>query len=296
MTMGTPIRADAFIEEQLTSRLRAIERLFDADCMAYIGGLVFGVDDAFRDVIEKRRSQDSNRNSLAFILTTGGGYIEVVQRIAETLRYHYETVEFIIPNRAFSAGTVLAMSGDAIHMDYYSRLGPIDPQVESLNGESVPALGYLMKWEQLLQKAQNGSLTIAEANLMIEGFDQAELYMYEQARELTITLLKEWLVQYKFKNWTVTRTNKSPVTDEMKQDRANQIARQLNDTDRWHSHGYGISMDILDKELNLVIDDFGAEEERNEAIKTYYGLLEDYVNRTGRNMVLHIPDEYLVLN
>jgi len=34
--------------------------------------------------------------------------------------------------------------------------------------------------------------------ILIQGFDQGELYYYEQARELSIALLKEWLVKYKF--------------------------------------------------------------------------------------------------
>ena len=60
--------------------------------------------------------------------------MDVVQRVVDTLRRHYNLVDFIIPNYAYSAGTVLAMSGDAIHMDYYSRLGPIDPQIETERG------------------------------------------------------------------------------------------------------------------------------------------------------------------
>ena len=64
----------------------------------------------------------------------------------------------------------------------------------------VPALGYLIQWERLLEKARSGNITLPEVQLMIEGFDQAELFQYEQAKELSISLLEEWLVKYKFKN------------------------------------------------------------------------------------------------
>lgn len=119
------------------------------------------------------------------ILETEGGYIEVAQRIAETLRHHYKRVEFVVPNFAMSAGTVLVMSGDAIHMDYFSILGPIDPQVDNVNGQQVPALGYLVQYDRLLKKAQQGTLNTAEITFLIEKFDPAELYRYEQARELS---------------------------------------------------------------------------------------------------------------
>ena len=79
----------------------------------------------------------------------------------EILRAHYRSVFFVVPDFAMSAGTILCMSGDRIYMDYSSSLGPIDPQVH--NGkEWVPALGYLDKVEQLLEKARKGTLTNAD--------------------------------------------------------------------------------------------------------------------------------------
>ena len=108
-------------------------------------------------------------------MSTAGGFIEVVERVVGTMRYNYQQVEFIIPDVAYSAGTVLALSGDAIHMDYYSRLGPIDPQVTLDNGRSVPALGYLARYEALLERAREGDLTGAEVAMLL-NFDQAELF------------------------------------------------------------------------------------------------------------------------
>ena len=51
-----------------------------------------------------------------------------VERTVGIIRQHYFQVDFIIPDKAMSAGTVCALSGDNIYMDYYSQLGPIDPQ------------------------------------------------------------------------------------------------------------------------------------------------------------------------
>lgn len=100
---------------------------------------------SIRAAVEDLRQREERPHRLAVLLTTSGGLIETVQRIVETLRHHYDHVSFVIPNFALSAGTVLAMSGDEIYMDYYSRLGPIDPQVQTVRGRQVPALGYLVK-------------------------------------------------------------------------------------------------------------------------------------------------------
>ena len=93
------------------------------------------------------------KNKLAVILETDGGYIEVVERIVKTLRHHYNNVEFVVPNFAMSAGAVLVMSGDAIHMDYFSTLGPIDPQISNTSGKQVSALGYLIQMAYCFESA-----------------------------------------------------------------------------------------------------------------------------------------------
>ena len=64
-----------------------------------------------------------------------------------------------------SAGTVLAMSGDEILMDYHSCLGPIDPQLER-DDHLVPALSYLAQYEHLIEKSMNGALSTAELVLL----------------------------------------------------------------------------------------------------------------------------------
>jgi len=218
--------------------------------------------------------------------------MEPVQRMVDTLRRHYQVVDFIIPNYAYSAGTIFAMSGDAIYMDYYSRLGPIDPQMEGSTGQMVSALGQLERYNDLIAKAQNGTITAAEVQLLIDGFDQAELYHYEQARELSIQFLKEWLVKYKFKNWTVTATRKTPVTQQMKEERAAFIGMELNNTKKWHSHGYGISMDVLQNDLKLLIDDYGADRDLSDRIRAYHNLFADYMGVRNARGVIHIPGDY----
>jgi len=177
-------------------------------------------------------------------------------------------------------------------MDYYSRLGPIDPQIRSSKGRMVSALGHLEKFNALIEKANKGRISAAEVQLLIDGFDQGELYDYEQARDLSIAALEDWLVKYKFKNWNKTETRKRTVTKRMKKARASQIGKQLNDTKKWHSHGYGISMEVLRNDLKLKIDDFGEDENTSSAIRSYHDLLSDYMAKRDTQGVIHIPDDY----
>lgn len=281
------------IEQQLDHCVHAIERELSADCLSFTGDIAIGADELIRDALEARTKK---KEKVTVFLETGGGYITVAQRIAEVLRRHYAQVEFIVPNYAMSAGTVLVMSGDAIYMDYFSVLGPIDPQIERRGGmEMVPALGYLVQYERLIEKSRAGTLTTAELAFLIQKFDPAELYRYEQERELSVTLLKEWLVRYKFKNWKKTRDRGVEVTDDMRTQRAEEIARLLQRTDVWHSHGRGISMEVLRKKVGLEIEDFGTSAEFCKKIRLYCKLLADFMGRLGHTAVLHWSGHFLPL-
>ena len=284
--------ANDLIERQLDEHIRVLEQTLGADTVAYSGALIDGVDDIVRKVIESKADGGAKRDRLVVLLTTSGGYVETVARIVETLRHHYDYVEFVIPDHAFSAGTLLALSGNAISMDYYSRLGPIDPQVQLATGEQVPALGYLARYEALIDKANRGQISDAEMAVLLD-FDQAELYKFDQARELSITLLKEWLVSYKFRDWTKTETRGKAVTKRMLTTRASSIAKKLNDTDRWHSHGYGISMEVLRRDLDLRIDDFGANPELSKAVRGYHVLFMDYLSKLGSHMAIHVDGNFI---
>lgn len=291
---GTIRDADELVRVELDHLASALEDLVDADVLSFMGPLTFGVDQAFRDTVEERGGKRTDR--LAVILETEGGYIEVVQRIADTLRRHYAHVAFFVPDHAMSAGTVLAMSGDEIWMDYYSVLGPIDPQVRRSTGGYVPAVGYLEQFDRLVKKSGEGTLTTAELTFLLDKFDPADLYFFEQARELSIALLEEWLVKYKFKNWTRTEGRDKIVTQAMRTRRARDVAQRLDDASHWHSHGRGIAMQVLRDDLRLRIEDFGADPELRCAVRAYHRVLGDYLEKVGHTAVLHCPGWYLPID
>jgi hypothetical protein len=122
--------------------------------------------------------------------------------------------------------------------------------------------------------------------------DLAELHQFEQARDLSIELLKNWLSKYKFKNWAVTQTRQLPVTLQMREKRAAEIAELLNKNERWHSHGRGIPMAMLaGDEFKLKIEDYSLLP-CNKKIRDYYELLVDYMNRQKLISFVHTTDYF----
>lgn len=257
--------------------------------MAFASPILPGLDRNLLDAIE---AIDSKRDTISVILDTPGGIVEVVERMVTTLRNNYKNVTVIVPEKAMSAGTIFALSADRIMMDYFSCLGPIDPQIEK-DDKLVPALSYLTQFERLNIKADEGTLTTAEYALLVK-LDLGELYQFEQARELSIELLVKWLSKYKFKDWHVTATRGKQVTDGMKEERARQIADLLNDTERWHSHERGIDIKTLREEVRLEIDDLSDTPELRAHVRLYCDLLRDYMIREDLYSVVHSKGVFLI--
>lgn len=285
-----PTEFDAHFEEGLKKRLAKLERHFEADGIFYYGYIFPGVETFFRPFIEELKADKNSKERLIVFLNTPGGSAETVEKLVDIIRFHYQEVFFVVPDEAMSAGTIFCMAGDKIYMDYTSSLGPIDPQVQSANGEWVPALGYLDQVEKLIAKDATGGLTDAEL-IILQNQDLAMLNQFEQAKNLTITLLKKWLVEYKFKDWTHHQTTPQikgqPVTKQEKEQRAEEIANLLSDNKTWHSHGRKIGSATLNQFVRLKIEDYSNITEVRTMIRAYNDLLTDYLRHHDFKIFLH---------
>jgi G3E family GTPase len=213
----------------------------------------------------------------------------VVERLHNVVRHFYrQEVIFVIPDRAMSAGTIWALSGDRLMMNYFSSLSPIDPQLQK-GDHFVPALSYLQQFEAMQQKAQ---LTHADI-VLLSKLDLAELHHYGQAKKLSIDLLQKWLATYKFKDWNETETRKLTVTREMRQKRAEEIAEQLNDTGLWFSHGRNIGMETVQNVLNLKVEDFDQKGSLGKLIESYSALIADHIYQHETGLCIHTREYFL---
>lgn len=280
---------DNQVREILKQRVLAIENCMEGDVVFYYGPIFPSVQKRFRDFIEQLKQDPESRQRLIVFLNTPGGSAETVEKLVEIIRFHYSEVFFVVPDEAMSAGTIFCMSGDKIYMDYTSSLGPIDPQIH--NGKDwVPALGYLDQVERMIQKSAAGELTDAEL-IIFQTQDLAMLSRFEQAKNLTITLLKKWLVEFKFKDWETHQTTPEllnrPVTTQEKMARAEDIATMLSDNKQWHSHGRMIGISTLKSLLRLKIEDYSKDDDLRAKILAYSDFLTDYISRHDYKHFLH---------
>ena len=268
---------DAVIAPILASRLNDIAKFFgkNFDAIGIISDLIPGVESALRNAIDAKQAGDR----AVIVLATSGGVAEVVERMVRVIRNFYGEVFFVIPDQAMSAGTIFAMSGDKIYMDYYSCMGPIDPQMIK-DGKPLSVAGYLRQFEDLKNKSNSEHISPVEFALL-DKLDLGELESYADAQELAQDLLVDWLSRYKFKDWEVSK--------EQKQERAKEIASRLGDNRRWHSHGRAIGIGEL-REMRLKIEDFGETPELSRTIKEYFSLATDSMRQFGINRIVQMGD------
>lgn len=272
------------IRSLLNQDLRMLENILQSDVLTISGPIHSGLEHVIREGIERIRY---HQDRITVILDTVGGVIEVVERMVTIIRHHYDEVDFLIPDRAMSAGTVFVMASDRIFMNYFSCLGPIDPQIEK-DGKFVPAMSYLNQYQRFCDRAESGQLNTAEL-ILLNNFDPGELYQFEQARLLSENLLAEWLFKYKFRNWNTHSSTGNPVTSEEKRRRAKGIARVLSDYERWRSHGRPISRDTLvsDPRLRLQIEKIEDNPDLSFGLNNYIVSLESYMRSGQPGLFVH---------
>jgi len=281
-----PHELDHTITHHINNKARELEDKLNSNVICYFGQIHPQYFRIFRNFVEEVKEKSKRtENTISVVLRTPGGSAETTERFVTVLRKHYLTVNFIVPDIAMSAGTIFCMSGDKIYMDYSSTLGPIDPQVMVPDGSGyVAAMGYLDKVKEITDK---GNLAPADV-VLLRSLDLAKLALYEQARDLSVDLLKKWLVSYKFKDWKKHQTTSpgAPVTEEEKLQRAEEIAKDLADHKKWFSHGRSLDVQKL-KELRIEIDDYSDDRELSGAIRGYNDPLTAYADRMGYTFHLH---------
>lgn len=291
-----PIAVEDVVAFELRDLNKTIANEMRGDCIFIRADMLPPLDDEFRHVVETiRGSRRAKPAHLIVVLETPGGMLEVAERLVSVMRKHYKKVSFIVPSHAYSAGTVLVMSGDDIYMDYYSVLGPIDPQFDAGDGTVLPGSGYLAKYKELLETVNKAGVnnSVAELAYLTSRFDPAKLFMIEQSLEHGQSLIAEWLQKYKFKDWKRTQRRNKTVTRAHKQQRAEHIAAVLADAERWHSHGKGITMrELQGRAIKLQIRDLGASKNLSAAVSHYHGMAIDFARTNDIMDFIHSPHTY----
>jgi predicted RNA-binding Zn-ribbon protein involved in translation (DUF1610 family) len=240
----------------------------------------------FKDQLSYIKSKE-----IDIIIETTGGIAETVEDMVKLVRSKHERVGVIIPGMAKSAGTIFSMAGDEILMSDASALGPIDAQVVS-NGKRFSADAFIDGLEKIKQEViDTGKLNPAYIPIL-QSISPGEIQHFENAQNFSKTLVKNWLIDYKFKYWEKHTLSGKLVTQEEKEKQAEVIANKLCKHSDWLTHGRSIRITDLEK-MGLKIRNYTPETELNEAIDRYFTLLRLTFDLTGIYKVFETCDSQI---
>lgn len=173
-------------------------------------------DVAFHELLDKTQNK-----AVDLLLETNGGYTDATEKICSLLRQTTNDLRVIVPRRAKSNGTVIALCGKSILMGVQSELGPIDPSVRG-----APA--------EFIVNAPPG--TMNPIDLQYAGS------VRKQTRKLAKSLLISGMMS--------THT----------EGQVNDTVEKLATKDHYHSHGSSIDADEALR-LNLTIEKLAPEDD-----------------------------------
>ena len=197
-----------------------------------------------------------DKSSLDLILHTPGGALEATKEIINYLRSIYKEIRVIVPIKAMSGGTMIACAADKILMGPYSHLGPTDPQI-LIGGAYVPVGAIIdefkFAFEQVRKDPRSALIWQHKLAQIPVGLYRSAITMMENSKKYLHNLLKNYALK------------DSSDPDE----RARMIAEALNSSDRFSSHGEGLSIKRLN-ELGLSVDDLHEDRDLEERVLTVY--------------------------
>jgi len=219
----------------------------------------------FSDLIEGIESDVVN----VFIHSTGGS-AEATERIVNLLRENFKRINFLIPNAAYSAATMLALSGNEVWMDDRSTLGPIDPQIiitTPLGVISVPTQAILDAFSKVRDILKKEPEALAVYLPMLQKYDLHIFEICENAQKLSSSLVQTWLENYMF--------NSMPDRKE----RAEFIVNKFSNHRENLSHARTIGIRKA-QEWGLIIKDLREVPMLRRDLWKLYCLIELYFDRT----------------
>lgn len=214
--------------------------------------------DGFTDLVE---SVSADASKVDVILHSPGGSPEATERIVGILRARFETVNFLIPHSAYSAATMLALSGDEVILQSNACLGPIDPQI---NG--IPARALKRGFENAKRALkEEGPEALPAYVPLIEKYTLEQLEICEDYEVLSKELVTEWLSNYMFNG----DTSKQVIIEE--------AVKFFSDYDTHRTHSRALSYEKL-KHLNLNIK--LADADLRPLLREAHILLDGFFNVT----------------
>lgn len=198
------------------------------------------------------QSIDTDTQVIDLIIHSPGGDGNTAEKIVDMCRaYVKDGGEFrvIIPNKAKSAATLIALGADKIVMGYSSELGPIDAQMPINSSgviQFVSAQSFIDARDELLNlthKAIQEGTAYQGYLQLLTTIDVAFVKECERAMNFARDVVSKWMNNFMLKE---------EITDDTERcDKAGVIAKKLSSAATYLSHGRMINVHDIKNDDDL---------------------------------------------
>jgi len=252
-------------------------------------GLEVGIEiDAVRKIYNHLVLNNANRKStkIDLFLNSNGGNGIVPWRLITLLREHCKHLSVMIPHRAFSAATLIAVGADEIIMHPMGMLGPVDPTVTNPFNPPDPrnpgkVLGISVEDVSSYISLIKEDVGIHHEDELVQAFN----ILASKVEPLALGNVKRFMAQSRMMSKKFLELHMDKVSDEHK---ISEIVENL--TSKLYYHGHPINRKEA-KELGLKISrttekienlmwDLYLDYETEMLLETPFRPLDDFILNT----------------
>jgi hypothetical protein len=206
-------------------------------------------------------------DQLNLILNSPGGDGTTAEKMIELCRAYCKEFRVVVPNRAKSAATIIALGADQIVMGYCSELGPIDAQVVVVVGgvpRYISAQSFLDaraslegRFKEAIKKKEDPRAILQQiASLDVPFIDHCSKLM-DFSREVA----RKYLAKYMFASVTATATQKKLIEH---------VLDELSSVGIFKVHGRMINANTAKTDLKLNVALLGKDDAIWKDLWHYY--------------------------
>lgn len=206
-------------------------------------------------------------DELNLIINSPGGDGTIAEKIIELCRAYCKTFRVIVPNRAKSAATIIALGADEIVMGYCSELGPIDAQVPVIVSGAwhyISAQSFIdarTGLEKRFADAKKKKDDVRPLLQQIASLDAPFIDHCEKLMEFSREVARKYLAKYMFAG--ITPPSK-------RTDTIDKVLERLSAVNIFKVHGRMIDGNTAKTELNLNTKLLGKDDEMWKKLWHYY--------------------------
>jgi hypothetical protein len=277
--------------------LEELEQFSPGKTSAYIGFLCsereqasIDSDDisAFSSVLASVGDVDE----LNLIINSPGGDGTIAEKMIELCRaYCKSTFRVIVPNRAKSAATIIALGADEIVMGYCSELGPIDAQVPVIMSGAwhyISAQSFIdarSNLEKRFKEARKKKEDVRPLLQQIASLDAPFIDHCEKLMEFSREVARKYLAKYMFAS-IAPPANQTAMIDT--------VLERLSAVNIFKVHGRMIDGTTAKTELKLNTRLLGKNDEMWKKIWHYYVRGEVVLGRSQSAKVIESKSQFFV--